>query len=308
MNIEDASVWLFAGVFSVFLSGVVRVSFLRASKAAAVDHYYWILAARAYREMSGFPVRIHNKFILEDERQAYPPGFGLFLAAFPETFISSRWSSLLVLAVDLVTLALVFVAGALLGIGAQGLVAITLVYGMAPVLASYNTQLTSRGLGNLFLVVSLLAQVAAASSGDASVPLALLGACALAAVVITHKMTTQFFAFLWLLWSFSLASIGSWGVWIGMLTPLAAVALATIATGPRFQLLQWRAADRADRPVFATPLSLSTVAARQRELLLDRIQARCGAYGEEIDANHWSPILRIASPTATAACSDLSWR
>ena len=38
------------------LSGIVRLMFIRASSAGAVDHHYWILAARAYRDQRGFPV------------------------------------------------------------------------------------------------------------------------------------------------------------------------------------------------------------------------------------------------------------
>jgi hypothetical protein len=234
--------WLFAGALAVILSASARSAFLRASAGVAVDHYYWILAARAYRGARRLPVLIPGKYLLEDERQAYPPGFGLFLAAFPEAFLVSRRSCLLVVAIDGLTLALVLGAGVTLGITPSGLVAIVLVYGLAPVLVAYNTQLTSRGLGNLLLVISLLAQVAAAASiGIPVLALALLGACALAAVIVTHKMTTQFFAFLWPFWPFALAPIGPWGSWIGALTPLVAFVLATLATGPRFQALQWRA-------------------------------------------------------------------
>lgn len=242
MDSGGVLVWLLAGAFAVVLSGAARAVFLRASAGSAVDHYYWILAARAYRGMRGLPVRIPGKYLLEDERQAYPPGFGLFLSALPEAFVASSLSSLLVVAIDGLTLSLVLGAGAALGIAPAGIVAIVLVYGLAPVLVAYNTQLTSRGLGNLLLVVSLFAQVAAtASTGICALGLAFLGACALAAVVVTHKMTTQFFAFLWLLWPFALARLGPWGAWIGTLTPLAALAFATLATGVRFQALQWRA-------------------------------------------------------------------
>ncbi|WP_416916219.1 MAG: hypothetical protein ACMUJJ_05295 [Roseicyclus sp.] len=54
-------------------------------------------------------------------------------------------------------------------------------------------------------------------------------------------MTTQFFAFLWPFWLFALDSLGQYGMWIGTLTPLAALVLATIVTGSKFQVLQWRA-------------------------------------------------------------------
>ena len=86
------------------LSGIVRLMFIRASSAGAVDHHYWILAARAYRDQRGFPVRIEGKYLLEDERQTYPPGFGLFLALFPETLLRGPGSVWIVVAVDVATL------------------------------------------------------------------------------------------------------------------------------------------------------------------------------------------------------------
>ena len=242
MAFVSTLVWLLAAVLALALSGAARSAYLRASTATAVDHYYWILAARAYRGIRGLPVRIHGKYLLEDARQAYPPGYGMLLAAFPESFVASRRSVLLVVAVDGLTLVLVLAVGAALGIGPFGLLTILLVYGLAPVLVAYNTQLTSRGLGNFFLVVSLFAQVAAAAStGIAALGLALLGACALSAVFCTHKMTTQFFVFLLPSWLFSLAPLGPMAPWIVVLTPLASMIFAILATGLHFQALQWRA-------------------------------------------------------------------
>ena len=70
----------------------------------------------------------------------------------------------IVVAVDAATLGTLVATTAALGIDAWGLVVLVAVYGLAPVLVAYNTQLTSRGLGNLFLVVKLLAEAAAVSS------------------------------------------------------------------------------------------------------------------------------------------------
>jgi len=242
MGEAGGALWSLAAVLAVLAATAARLAFLRASAGAAVDHYYWVLAARAYRRRQGLPVRLAGKYLLEDERQAYPPGFGLFLAALPETWVAGRRSAIITLAIDAATLALLLLAGAALDVGRQGLVAIILVYGLAPVLVAYNTQLTSRGFGNLLLVVSLLAQAgAAASTGAATVALAALGASALAGVIATHKMTTQCFAFLWPFWPFALDRLGPNGAWIGAVTPFAAFAVVTLATGLRFQALQWRA-------------------------------------------------------------------
>lgn len=242
MNHFDLSFWLILGFCSFVASIIVRWLFIRGSSGSSVDHYYWILAARAYRDQSGLPVRLPGKYLLEDERQAYPPCFGLLLSAFSESFLASRYSTLIVVVLDVATLALILVAAVLLGIDPAGIVGIILVYGLAPVLVAYNTQLTSRSLGNLLLVISLLAQIGAVTTtGFSAIPLVAIGASALAAVIITHKMTTQFFIVLWPCWFFALIWQGPWGGWISGMTPLASVLLATILTGRAFQALQWRA-------------------------------------------------------------------
>lgn len=238
--------WLAASLAAVVLAAAARIAFLRVSLGSAVDHFYWTLAARAYRTRTGLPVRIPGKFLLEDERQAYPPGFGVLMAALPDRILTSpRGAGAFVVGVDVVTLALLLAAAFALGIGPAGLVAVLLVYGLAPVLVAYNTQLTSRGVGNLLLTVSLLLQAGAAAASDGSAALAtasaLLGVVALAATILTHKMTTQFAIVLWPAWILALAPLGPAGVWIAALSPPLALLAATAATGRAFQLLQWRA-------------------------------------------------------------------
>lgn len=211
-----------------------RVAFVRVSAAGSVDHFYWILAARAYRAQRGFPVRIEGKYLLEDERQTYPPGFGLFLALFPETILRGPVSVWIVVALDAVTLAALLVAASALGVGAWGLVALVAVYGFAPVLVAYNTQLTSRGLGNLFLVVKLLSEAAAvASDGVTAAALWSVAIFASALVILTHKMTTQFMVALWPFWALVLGSLTA------ALSPILGLMLATAVTGLAFQRMQW---------------------------------------------------------------------
>lgn len=234
--------WLLTGFVALGTAALARFAFLHASEGSAVDHYYWVLAARAYRTATELPVRIHRKYLLEDERQAYPLGFGLFLTAFSDEFLRSQRSLLIVVAVDCFTLFLVVAAGVAMGMAPLGIIAIILVYGLAPVLVAYNTQLTSRSLGNFFLVFSLLAQVLAASlTGYLQVFCVVLGIVALAMVFVTHKMTTQFLLFLWPVWIVVLAELGSFGIWIGAVTPILALFSATLVTGIEYQILQWAA-------------------------------------------------------------------
>jgi hypothetical protein len=216
------------------LSGIVRLMFMQVSSAGAVDHHYWILAARAYRDQRGFPVHIKGKYLLEDERQTYPPGFGVFLALFPEAILRGPGSAWIVVAVDVATLGAIVVAAAALGLDAWGLVALVAVYGLAPVLVAYNTQLTSRGLGNFFLVVKLLAEpTAVASGGLEAATLWLVAVVATAFVILTHKMTTQFMLALWPVWVLTLGSA------VAAMIPLFGLFLASLLTGAAYQRLQW---------------------------------------------------------------------
>jgi len=204
-----------------------------------VDHYYWILAARAYRNRDGLPAVIKDKYLLEDERQYYPPGFGVFLALFPETFLKNKASISVVWLLDLITLGVVLTAANTIGLTLPSLAAMALLFGTAPVLVAYNTQLTSRVMGNLFLTVSLLAQAGAASTDSAF--LALVGAVAFGATICTHKMCTQFGLAIWPVWPFALMPMGPNGFWIGLLTAPVGLLFSTLFTGSKFQIMQWRA-------------------------------------------------------------------
>lgn len=233
---NEAAVPLIAFAAALMLSAFVRGAFLARWRHGAVDHYYWILAARAYRTQRGLPVRIENKYLLEDERQAYPPGFGAFLALFPDALLRSPRSAWLMVAIDAATLAVLLGVAVVLALPAWSLAAVTAVHGLAPVLAAYNTQLTSRGLGNLALVIALLAQAGAVSvSGAPALVLWLVAIAATAGVILTHKMTTQLMLALWPAWALTLGSL--WA----LLVPPFGLAAATAITGPSFQRLQWRA-------------------------------------------------------------------
>lgn len=208
-----------------------------------MDHYYWILAARAYRDRSGLPAVIKDKYLLEDERQYYPPGFGVFLALFPEAFLKNKVSVSIVCLLDLIAFWVILSAANTMALTLPSLAAIALLFGTAPVLVSYNTQLTSRVLGNLFLTFSLLAQAGAASVDSAFLAwlLAFLGAIAFGLTISTHKMCTQFGLALWPVWPFALMPLGPNGFWVGLLTAPVGLLFSTLITGSKFQIMQWRA-------------------------------------------------------------------
>ncbi len=238
MQFNPASLAALATAMLVVVA--VRWAFIKVSAGSAVDHFYWILAARAYRTQPGLPVRIPDKFLLEDERQFYPPGFGRLLGLFPEWLLRSPLSLSIMLVVDAATLLMLVAFGIAFSLPITSIIAICIVYGLAPVLVAYNTQLTSRGMGNLFVVVMLLAEVAAISTdGTRAALFWSIAVAGSAGVILTHKMTTQFMIALWPFWSFALGN-GDF-VWMAALVPVLGLAGAVLLTGPRFQLLQWAA-------------------------------------------------------------------
>jgi hypothetical protein len=229
---------MIATLISLALAGslLVRAAILRVSASAAVDHYYWLLAARAYRERSGLPARIVDKYLLEDERQAYPPFFGWFLSLMPEarlTAASARWYSQVV---DGILMVLMLSYALSAGMPAFGLAVVVFIIGTAPVLAAYNTQLTSRAFGNLFLIIAVLAVVVAPHFPDdpRGIMSLVLATIAAGGVVLTHKMSFQLLAFCWPAWAIVERD------WRLALVPLIGVVLAATLTGLPFAKLQWR--------------------------------------------------------------------
>lgn len=224
---------LLALVFSI----VLREAFVRNSQYSRVDHHYWILAARAYRARKRLPAVIRGKYLLEDERQAYPPLFGILLAAVPERWLSGPQMPRLMQFGDLSVIAALYLFGHAAGLELETTVLI-LVYGTAPVLVAYNTQLNPRALGNLFLVAKCVLEILAVmlGPGEPLAWLAWLAATGFAAlIVLTHKMTTQLMFAMWPIWPFAL------GAWQAALVPLAGVGLASLAVGKEMARLQWLA-------------------------------------------------------------------
>lgn len=232
---------LWGGTLALLAGGVaavVRAAFIRASAGSAVDHHYWILAANAYRQAGRLPVSIPNKYLLEDERQSYPPFLGWLLARFPQSWLTGWRPFALVQAADVATLLLLIAYAVHLGATMPAIAVLTLVYGTAPVLVAYNTQLASRAFGNLFFTASVLAQVKASTLPITNPEYVwwFAGATlAAAAVIVTHKMTTQLMIALWPLWPLVLND-----ALIALVVP-AGLGLSVLITGPRFTALQWRA-------------------------------------------------------------------
>jgi len=191
---------------AALLAILSRVAIGRVAAASArVDHYYWLLAAQAYRTQRGVPVRLEGKYLLEEAEQGYPPFFGLLLGRCGLDRCGSAALPLFELLQMAAVAALMVGFGATMPSIALGLA----LYACAPVLVTYNTQLNSRMLGDVFLFALLAAEVFAVRfETEAATQVLLLAAAAgfTALVIMTHKMTLQLYAVLLIPWSWALGS------------------------------------------------------------------------------------------------------
>src|ERR671914_1339888 len=126
---------------TAILAVVSRAAMARAAAASGkVDHYYWMLAADAYRTQRGLPVRLDNKYLMEDNEQAYPPLFGLLLGRWR----LNRWGMAAVLVLEGIQMCVVAALLAAFGAGPGAIALAIALYATAPVLVTYDTQLNSR--------------------------------------------------------------------------------------------------------------------------------------------------------------------
>ena len=241
LDIQDDWLFYLCGIVLIPLFTLVRYIFICKSKGAAVDHFYWILVSRAYRTQKRLPIDLKNKFLLEDSRQFYPPGFSFLLSLFSDKFISSPRSIWIIQFLDLLTIFVLIYIYFHFSLNPLFLVLVIVVFLSAPVLVAYNTQLTSRSLGNLLLSISLACQIVGASfvSNLSGFLYFTVGVFSFSAMILSHKMTTQFYFFLFPFWILSLCDYSSLGLWIGVLTPCFGLILGTMLTGIRFQKMQW---------------------------------------------------------------------
>jgi len=211
----------------------IRIAFIFRATGAGVDDYYWQQVAKGFRQSRQLPLKLPGKYLMEGERQFYPPLYGLLLSFLPSQL--SHWGGFTALLLELGTLGVLTVWLVFSGLGDE--ISLTIVisgYLLAPVLVAYNSQLNSRLLGQLFLVVWVLALHSEAVLVNEMIGLG-IASLAFAMILLSHKMTLQLA--LILLIPLCLTK--------GHLTPALTVfvggALAVIMVGPKFLIGQIRA-------------------------------------------------------------------
>lgn len=186
---------LSVGIAAVLLlAGLLRwVPALLAPQGAGVDHWFWKSYVEAYRRDRVFPP-VLPQYIL-DEKQWYPPVFGLLLSKLPVTILD-RWSQQVAIAIDLARLALLIgVAGWQSKWDPTVVLVAGLIYATTPIQISYNVQLNPRGLAAIMLdalLMGLLWGMSQQGQWWVWVVVVLLGGL----ILLTHKMTTQVMVFI----------------------------------------------------------------------------------------------------------------
>ena len=181
------SIYTIAFVF--FLAILLRIVPLVVSpRGAGVDHWFWLSYANTLRRDHVFPPKL-PKYVL-DEKQWYPPLFGLLLSRLPSV-ISERWNSHIAIVVDIVRMAFLVGVASWQSDGDLSVILVTsIIYATTPIQISYNIQLNPRGLAaimfDLLLILILLIIIQ-----QASLLIWILAVLLGALILLTHKMTTQ---------------------------------------------------------------------------------------------------------------------
>jgi hypothetical protein len=213
---------------------LARIAVWRVAGASAVDQHYWSVAAKAYQEQQGLPVRIVGKYLMEDEEQAYPPFFGILVGRLLPDYLKN-YATLVIEGLELAGLAGFM---AILGLPPGAIVMAASFYIAAPVLVVYNAQLTPRILGDFFLSSAMALQVLATLPSMSAWRATMCwagSALMLGLMFMTHKMTYQLHLVLLPFWAWALHS------WVVLLPTLLGILIFVVTAGPRFALLQLRA-------------------------------------------------------------------
>jgi len=139
-------IWCTAALF-LFMS--VRLTAAWFVRKRGCDAWYFLLCAEQLRLQRRFPVRLPSLYILEPDEQWYPPGFMVFCALFPVSFIKKYHWAIAHLVDGLIACILFFGGYALTGQITPALWGVA-VYALFPALLDEYSSLTSRPLGCLF--------------------------------------------------------------------------------------------------------------------------------------------------------------
>jgi hypothetical protein len=208
---------LTVSAFSVFLTA--RLFPLWPIRHRGCDAYYFLLCSRSLREHWRLPILLREKYLAELQEQWYPPLFPAFLSLLPPEWLRRRhWVVNHLL--DFAIAAGLLVIGRSY-VGDLGAVAMTLVYAAQPALVQEYSALTSRPLGVLLQLTTIIAGFICIDDNSQSAGALAIGMLAL--LIYAHKLSLQL---LWFLCPFLALTMRAWE-WVLFLA--AGYAIAGVA-------------------------------------------------------------------------------
>ena len=170
----------------------IRVKPIWKNRYRGVDAYYYLLCTEEFRRNKKIPIVLPPYYLLENQEQWYPPGFIVFLSLFSERFVK-KYYWILSPAVDCLIVAILYVLTYLVTGSMGAAILAGFLYALTPAAIVECSDLTSRPLGCLFLIATMLSTFAFANYHS----LYFLGICLLSGfcLLMTHKMSAQLLYF-----------------------------------------------------------------------------------------------------------------
>ncbi len=139
------------------LAFVLRVAIHWGRTPSGVDTWYYLAYADAVRRRPGFDVRL-PQYLLQDERQSYPPLFPSFLALFPREWLR-KWFWVVSPAIDCLHLLLLYWLTFKIMREPAVCVVTACVYAFTPQLISETRSLNGRSFGALLHTIAIVLNV-----------------------------------------------------------------------------------------------------------------------------------------------------
>ena len=158
-------VWVLIGVLIVVIAFALRVSVNVGRSPGGVDTWYYLAYADAVRHRPGLDVRL-PQYLLQDEKQSYPPLFPSLLALLPQRWLR-RWFWTVAPAVDCLHLLLLYWMAFKITDNLMVSALTACLYAFTPQLVSETRSLNGRSLGALLHSLAVLGALRYVMSGEA---------------------------------------------------------------------------------------------------------------------------------------------
>jgi len=217
--------WAAVGALILAAAFLLRVAVHAGRSPGGVDTWYYLAYADAFRARPGLDVRL-PQYLLQDERQSYPPLFPMFLALLPKSWLR-RWFWAVSPAIDCAHLALLYWLAFKITASLPVAAVTGCLYAFTPHLVAETRSLNGRSFGALLHSVAMVLALRFVSYDDPWpwLPVALLAG---AAVLLASATSSSGYGFACLVLSVVFGDARYFLVAAG------SIALAVILSGGHF--------------------------------------------------------------------------